>query len=104
MRPAVLQQQPGALAAAAAVATFEHSGAGWAARRRWWLQRCLVLPQTLKIPQPPDRPPLLQAAFCDVPTPSTWPALMQAPRMALYQGAEPPVVTALYTGARLPGC
>lgn len=40
-----------------------------------------------------------QAAFCNISTPSTWPALMQAPRMALYQGAEPPRVTALYTGA-----
>lgn len=43
-------------------------------------------------------PLLLQAAFCNISTPSTWPALMQAPRMALYQGAEPPRVTALYTG------
>lgn len=36
-----------------------------------------------------------QAGFCDIPNPSTWPALMQVPRTSLQ---EPTV--ALYTGAR----
>lgn len=38
-----------------------------------------------------------QAAFCAIPTPSTWPALAQVPRMDLSQ-QEPLQVAALYTG------
>lgn len=102
MRPGLLQQQPGALAAAAALATFEHWGTEWALAAGAGCLDSSCSPRPSQSRNHPTDP--LQAAFCDVPTPSTWPALMQAPRMALYQGAEPPVVTALYTGARLPGC